>query len=84
MKAILNHYGQAQSNIFHRNFVQQEPGINLAKVKAEWDDFKTLFLKCKDYERHIDTEIKAVKNPTSEEGKKEIDMLRKAWRMFMP
>ena len=59
--------------------------INPTKAKAEWDDFKLLmFLKCKDYEHHIDIEIKAVTNPTSEEGKKEIGGLHKARIMFMP
>ena len=81
---ILNHYGQAQSNTFHGNSVQQQLDINPARAKAEWDDFKILFLKCKDYEQHIDTEIKAAKNLTSEEGKKETDSLHKARRMFTP
>ena len=35
------------------------------------------------YEHHADIEIKAVKYPPSEEGKKGIDGIRKA-RMFMP
>ena len=71
LEVILNHYGQAQSNTFHGNFVQQETDVNPTRVKAEWDDFIILmFLKRKDYEHHIDIEIKAVKNPTSEEGKK--------------
>ena len=44
-----------------------------------------MFLKCKDYECHIDLEInKAVKHLTSEEEKKETDSLCKARRMFMP
>ena len=41
-------------------------------------------MKSKDYEHHIDIEIRAVENPTNEEGKKEIDSLRKARRMFIP
>ena len=68
---IVYHYGQAQSNTFYGNFVQQEPHANPTRAKAEWDDFKILMvLKCNDYEHHVDIEIKAVKNPTNEEGKK--------------
>ena len=84
MEAILNHYEQAHSDTFHGNFVQPEPNVNPTRAKAEWDDFKILFLKRKDYEHHIHIEIKAVKNPTSEEGKKGIDRIHKARKMFTP
>ena len=70
-------------NTFHGYFVQQEQDINPTRAKAKCDDFKILFLKCKDYEQHTDFEIKTVKNPNGEESKKEIDRLRKARRMFM-
>ena len=42
-----------------------------------------MFFKRKDCGHHMYTEIKAVKNLTSEKGKREIDRLRKA-RMFTP
>ena len=75
---------KASLNIFHGYFVQQELNVNPTRAKAEWDDFKILmFFKCKYYEHHIDFEINTVKNPNSEEGKKEIDRLHKARRMSM-
>ena len=84
LEAILNHYGQVQSKTFHGYFVRQQPDIDPTRAKAEWDDFKILmFLKRKDYKHPIDTETKAVKNPNSEEGKKEIKCLCKARKMFI-
>ena len=43
-----------------------------------------MFLKHKNYEHHIDFEIKAAKNSTSEKSKKEIDRLPKPRRKFTP
>ena len=85
LEAILNHYGQGQSNTFDVNFVQLEPDVNPTRAKAEQDDFRILMLlKHKNYEHHIDFEIKAAKNSTSEKSKKEIDRLPKPRRTFTP
>lgn len=43
-----------------------------------------MLLKHKNYEHHIDFEIKAAKNSTSEKSKKEIDRLPKPRRTFTP
>ena len=43
-----------------------------------------MFLKHKNYEHHIDFEIKAAKNSTSEKSEKEIDRLPKPRRKFTP
>ena len=61
LEQLLDHYRKSKSDTFKGETVSQDRDIDPVKAPEEWSGFKTfLFLKRKEYQRKIDSQITAV------------------------